>query len=308
MADTSRTALKLARLSPVPHPVPPPFPVPQEAGIPAKLAPTIGIAVDHRRTNRSLESLQASAGAGGGEWVCVGGWVRGGEGLPWRCNADSAASCPAGTPPGSHVAALPSGVRWRAAGLPLHRACQLRRPSLRRLSRHSPALPPPLQENANRLKAYKANLVVFPRRAGKPKAGDASAAELGTAQVRRRPALLPCHAPAMGRPCWACHGLCATAAQHHKRSAAPASACGAAPWGSPAVQRCPDCHSQPATHSLLLRALRPPAFPLVQQLKGALLPFVPTAAAVEKVAVTADMKVGCWGCSTGWMAQTGRGG
>jgi len=32
-----------------------------------------------------------------------------------------------------------------------------------------------IQENANRLKAYKANLVVFPRRAGKPKAGDASA-------------------------------------------------------------------------------------------------------------------------------------
>jgi len=30
----------------------------QEAGIPAKLAPTIGIAVDHRRRNRSLESLQ----------------------------------------------------------------------------------------------------------------------------------------------------------------------------------------------------------------------------------------------------------
>lgn len=63
----------------------------QEAGISAKLAPTIGIAVDHRRRNRSLESLQ---------------------------------------------------------------------------------------ENANRLKAYKAKLVVFPRRAGKTKAGDASAEEL----------------------------------------------------------------------------------------------------------------------------------
>lgn len=33
----------------------------QEAGIPAKLAPTIGIAVDHRRRNRSLESLQENA-------------------------------------------------------------------------------------------------------------------------------------------------------------------------------------------------------------------------------------------------------
>jgi large subunit ribosomal protein L13e len=63
----------------------------KEAGIPAKLAPTIGIVVDHRRRNRSLESLQ---------------------------------------------------------------------------------------ENANRLKAYKANLVVFPRRANKPKAGDASPEDL----------------------------------------------------------------------------------------------------------------------------------
>eukprot|EP00889_Picochlorum_renovo_P003536 jgi/Picre1/30566/NNA_005928.t1 len=63
----------------------------KEAGIPAKLARTIGIAVDHRRRNRSLEGLQ---------------------------------------------------------------------------------------ENVNRLKAYKSNLVVFPRRANKPKAGDASADEL----------------------------------------------------------------------------------------------------------------------------------
>ena len=63
----------------------------KEAGIPAKLAPTIGIAVDHRRRNRSLEGLQ---------------------------------------------------------------------------------------DNVNRLKAYKANLVVFPRRANKPKAGDSSAEEL----------------------------------------------------------------------------------------------------------------------------------
>lgn len=30
------------------------------AGIPKKLAPTIGISVDHRRRNRSLESLQAN--------------------------------------------------------------------------------------------------------------------------------------------------------------------------------------------------------------------------------------------------------
>lgn len=32
----------------------------QAAGIPKKLAPTIGISVDHRRRNRSLESLQAN--------------------------------------------------------------------------------------------------------------------------------------------------------------------------------------------------------------------------------------------------------
>jgi ribosomal protein L13E len=33
---------------------------PQEAGVPAKLAPTLGISVDHRRRNRSLEGLQAN--------------------------------------------------------------------------------------------------------------------------------------------------------------------------------------------------------------------------------------------------------
>ena len=38
----------------------------------------------------------------------------------------------------------------------------------------------PTQENANRLKAFKTNLVVFPRRSKKPKAGDASAEELQT--------------------------------------------------------------------------------------------------------------------------------
>ncbi|KAF8058400.1 RPL13 [Scenedesmus sp. PABB004] len=66
----------------------------KEAGIPRKLAPTIGISVDPRRRNRSLESLQ---------------------------------------------------------------------------------------ENVARLKAYKSNLVVFPRNAKKPKAMDASADECKTA-------------------------------------------------------------------------------------------------------------------------------
>merc|ERR1712146_651345 len=70
----------------------------KEAGIPAKLAPTIGIAVDHRRKNSCLESLQA---------------------------------------------------------------------------------------NAARLKAYKAKLIIFPRKSGKPKAGDSSAAALESAQKLR---------------------------------------------------------------------------------------------------------------------------
>jgi len=67
----------------------------KEAGIPAKLAPTIGIAVDHRRKNRSLESLQ---------------------------------------------------------------------------------------DNVNRLKSYRSNLVIFPRNAKKPKAFEASAEDVKTAQ------------------------------------------------------------------------------------------------------------------------------
>jgi large subunit ribosomal protein L13e len=75
----------------------------KEAGIPSKLAPTIGIAVDHRRKNRSLEGLQ---------------------------------------------------------------------------------------ENVARLKAYKAKLLVFPRRSKKPKAGDSSAEELAQA-TQLTGALLP---------------------------------------------------------------------------------------------------------------------
>lgn len=83
----------------------------QSAGIPKKLAPTIGIAVDHRRKNRSLEGLQA---------------------------------------------------------------------------------------NVQRLKTYKAKLVVFPRRARKFKAGDSTAEELASATqvqgsympiVREKPAV-----------------------------------------------------------------------------------------------------------------------
>lgn len=80
----------------------------KEAGIPAKLAPTIGIAVDHRRVNRSQESLAA---------------------------------------------------------------------------------------NVARLKAYKAALVVFPRKAGKPKAGDADAAALAAVSQAAGPLL-----PIVGKP------------------------------------------------------------------------------------------------------------
>mmetsp|Transcript_23080 Transcript_23080/g.27893 ORF Transcript_23080/g.27893 Transcript_23080/m.27893 type:complete len:213 (+) Transcript_23080:106-744(+) len=74
----------------------------KEAGIPAKLAPTIGIAVDHRRRNKSLESLQL---------------------------------------------------------------------------------------NAQRLKAYKSKLIVFPRNSKKTKAGDSPAAALATADQLNGPIL-----------------------------------------------------------------------------------------------------------------------
>lgn len=48
-----------------------------------------------------------------------------------------------------------------------------------------------LQDNANRLKAYKSKLVVFPRRSKKPKQGDASAEELSTAQQQHDRRVLP---------------------------------------------------------------------------------------------------------------------
>ena len=47
------------------------------------------------------------------------------------------------------------------------------------------------QENANRLKAYKSKLVVFPRRSKKPKQGDSSAEELSTAQQQNNRRVLP---------------------------------------------------------------------------------------------------------------------
>ena len=44
-----------------------------------------------------------------------------------------------------------------------------------------------LQLNAQRLKEYKAKLVVFPRKRGKPKAGDADVAEIEKAQQLKGP-------------------------------------------------------------------------------------------------------------------------
>lgn len=80
----------------------------KEAGVPVKLAPTIGIAVDHRRKNSCLESLQA---------------------------------------------------------------------------------------NAARLKAYKAKLVIFPRKSGKPKAGDSGAADLEAAEQLTGADVMPLSKP-----------------------------------------------------------------------------------------------------------------
>mmetsp|Transcript_18695 Transcript_18695/g.38892 ORF Transcript_18695/g.38892 Transcript_18695/m.38892 type:complete len:214 (+) Transcript_18695:113-754(+) len=76
----------------------------KEAGIPAKVAATIGIAVDHRRKNKSLESLQ---------------------------------------------------------------------------------------DNVKRLKEYKSKLVLFPRKAGKPKKGDSSRDECATATQDTGAVLMP---------------------------------------------------------------------------------------------------------------------
>jgi large subunit ribosomal protein L13e len=42
-----------------------------------------------------------------------------------------------------------------------------------------------LQANVQRLKLYKSKLVVFPRKAGKPKAGDGSAADLAAVQQQQ---------------------------------------------------------------------------------------------------------------------------
>ena len=53
-----------------------------------------------------------------------------------------------------------------------------------------------LQENSTRLKAYRASLVVFPRRSKKPKQGDASKEEIVNAS-QKHGVLLPIEAPGM---------------------------------------------------------------------------------------------------------------
>ncbi len=50
------------------------------------------------------------------------------------------------------------------------------------------------QENAARLKAYKAKLVIFPTRSNKPKSGDSTAEELKVAQQHKGPLLPLVHA------------------------------------------------------------------------------------------------------------------
>ena len=114
---------------------------------------------------------------------------------PWTTAAATAAWSPCRSVTWSAAAAAPQ--RWLCGGvayawiLCLQKAmpicntvCGMYSSCLTSTPRGAvaPSLPLPRpQENANRLKAYKANLVVFPRRAGKPKAGDAAPAELQTA-------------------------------------------------------------------------------------------------------------------------------
>merc|ERR1712146_868684 len=58
-----------------------------------------------------------------------------------------------------------------------------------------------LQLNAHRLKEYKSKLIVFPRKRGKPKTGDADAAELDKAEQLKGPLLpMPSLGSAAGEP------------------------------------------------------------------------------------------------------------
>lgn len=134
----------------------------QEAGIPAKFAPTIGIAVDHRRRNRSLEGLQVRVTArvecpphplgrttprARREWGRV-------------CSRQALTHAWAHT----HPVASQHTVEWSAG------ACAGADPPLPRPTRtvsHARTT----QGNVARLKAYRSSLVIFPRDAKKPKVG-----------------------------------------------------------------------------------------------------------------------------------------
>ena len=121
----------------------------QEAAIAPKTARTIGIAVDHRRKNRSLESLQVAH--------------------PLACKRTLVATL-------AHQSSF-SGCKQTS-----------RQHFLAAVVFTFAVF---VQENANRLKAYKSKLVVFPRRSKKPKQGDSSAEELSTVQQHDGRHVLP---------------------------------------------------------------------------------------------------------------------
>lgn len=136
----------------------------QEAGIPAKFAPTIGIAVDHRRRNRSLEGLQVRVTArvecpphplgrttprARREWGRV-------------CSRQALTHAWAHT----HPVASQHTVEW-SAGACAGADPPLPRPTPTRTVSHARTT----QGNVARLKAYRSSLVIFPRDAKKPKVG-----------------------------------------------------------------------------------------------------------------------------------------
>ncbi|KAK7850385.1 60s ribosomal protein l13-1 [Quercus suber] len=125
------------------------------AGIPKKYAQSIGIAVDHRRRNRSLEGLQANV---------------------QRLKTFKA-----------KLVVFPRRVgKFKAAGIPKKYAQSIGiAVDHRRRNRSLEGL----QANVQRLKTFKAKLVVFPRRVGKFKAGDSAPEELASATQVQGPYL-----------------------------------------------------------------------------------------------------------------------
>lgn len=121
----------------------------QEAAIAPKTARTIGIAVDHRRKNRSLESLQVAH--------------------LLACKRMLAATLAHK----SSFSGLQTDIQEAILAAVVFTFAVF------------------VQENANRLKAYKSKLVVFPRRSKKPKQGDSSAEELSTVQQHDGRHVLP---------------------------------------------------------------------------------------------------------------------